>query len=75
MKMMDYVLSDSGRTLLMNTTKMYRDLMVNKEITTENIKQAHILGWSMELVSLLSIAFIFLEMFVLSVIVKILCGF
>lgn len=53
--MLDYVLSDGHRDLLLNVTNMYRDLMANKEITTENIKLAHLLGWCIEIVSLLTI--------------------
>lgn len=55
--MLDYVLCDGRRDQLVILTKMYEDLMVNKEITTENIKQAHILGWCTEIVSLSSIKF------------------
>lgn len=51
MKMLDYVLCDGRRDQLVILAKMYEDLMVNKEITTENIKQAHILGWCTEIVS------------------------
>lgn len=51
--MLDYVLCDGHRDQLMMLTNMYQDLMVNKEMSTENIKQAHLLGWSLEIVSLL----------------------
>lgn len=49
--MVDYVLSDGHRQLSDSCTKMYQDLMVHKEITTENIKQVYRLGWCMEMVS------------------------
>lgn len=51
LKMLDYNLSGGQRQLSNSCVKMYQDLIVNKEITTENIKQAHLLGWCMELVS------------------------
>lgn len=57
--MLDYVLSDGHRDQMMIVTKMYRDLMAHKKITTQNIKQSHLLGWCMELVSLRSIEFFF----------------
>lgn len=50
--MMDYVLSDGRVDQLVIITKMYRDLMANKVITTESIKQVYVLGWCMEFVSL-----------------------
>lgn len=49
--MLDYTLSGGHRDILLILTKMYEDLMVDKEMTTENVKQAHVLGWSMEIVS------------------------
>lgn len=50
--MLDYVLCDGHRDEMLIITKMYEDLMVNKGMTAENIKQAHVLGWCMELVNL-----------------------
>lgn len=53
MKMLDYNLSGGHRDQILVLTKMYQDLMVNKETTTENVKQAHVLGWSSEIVSMI----------------------
>lgn len=55
MKMLDHVNSNGHRDMVKILTKMYRDLMVNKDITAENIKQAQLLGWCMEIMSLLPI--------------------
>lgn len=53
MKMLDYTLSGGHRDQLLVLSEMYQDLMVNKELRAENIKQAYLLGWSMEIVSFL----------------------
>lgn len=55
MKMVDHVNSNGHRDMVKILTKMYQDLMVNKEVTAENIKQAQLLGWCMEMVSFLTI--------------------
>lgn len=52
LKMLDYTLSDGQRYFFNITANLYLDLMANKGITTEHIKQAYLLGWSIELVSL-----------------------
>lgn len=52
--MLDYNLSGGRRDQMIVLIKMYRDLMVNEEITAENMKQACALGWCLELVSFLS---------------------
>lgn len=49
--MLDYVLSDGHRDAMLILVKMYEDLMVNKEITPENMKQVYLLGWCLEIVS------------------------
>lgn len=50
--MLDYVLCDGHRDGMLILIKMYEDLMANKEMTAENLKQAHVLGWCLEIVSL-----------------------
>lgn len=61
--MLDYVMSGGHRDFLKLILKMYQDLMVNKEITAENMKQAHILGCSTEMVSLGNVDQNFLRIF------------
>lgn len=51
--MLDHTLSGDHRDQLIVLANMYRNLMVNKEVTEENIKRAYLLGWCMELVSVL----------------------
>lgn len=48
--MLDYNLSGGHRDHLIAVTGMYKNLMGNKGLTKENLQQAHLLGWSMELV-------------------------
>lgn len=56
MQILDYNLSGGRRDQMLILINMYKDLMVNKVITTENMKHACMLGWCMELVSCLLIA-------------------
>lgn len=49
--MLDYTLSDGRRDCLISITQIYEKLMANKSPTKENIQQAHLLGWAMEMVS------------------------
>lgn len=51
--MLDYTLADGQRLFFNLVAELYLDLMANKGITTEHIKQAYQLGWGMEMVSLL----------------------
>lgn len=50
-QVLDYNLAGGRRDQIIILAKMYRDLMVNKEITEENIRKVDMLGWAMELVS------------------------
>lgn len=48
--MMDWNLSDGRRMLLMGVVEVYQELMRNKELTPEDMRQAYLLAWSTELV-------------------------
>lgn len=51
LQMLDYNLTGGHKLLLKYTDKTYRILMRNKQLTEENIRQVHLLGWALEMVS------------------------
>lgn len=51
MKALDYNVPHGKKIRGLTVAIAYKDLMVNEPLTPEKIRQAHILGWCIEIVS------------------------